>query len=229
MPLASPWGWPAARGVDDPQRVPAVYSASRSTAHVPRAIPKSLVLYLLRHADSAASPHVPEPRWPLTARGQQQARVLVDSLAVLDIGVVYSSPYRRAVETVAPFARHQRLPVRLDPRFRERRLTDQWLDDHPQAVKRVWSDFQRTLPGGESSAACQRRMAAAVADVRARHPDRRLLISSHGNAIGLYLNHLDPCFGFQQWQAMQKPDLFAVHEDQWTRLAWAPGSGRTDP
>ena len=190
------------------------------------AIQPNTVLYLLRHADSDASPHVPEPKWPLTGRGRHQAQALAESLATLGVDVIYSSPYRRAIKTVEPFARRLRLPVRLDPRFRERRLTDQWLDDHPKAVERVWSDFQLALPGGESSAACQRRMVQGLTDVQVRHPDRRLLVSSHGNAIGLYLNHLDDRFGFDTWQAMQKPDLFVVRGDRWERLAWTPdGSG----
>lgn len=178
------------------------------------------MFYLLRHAASAPSPDVPEPDWPLNETGHKQARTLVDRLAGRRIDAVYSSPFRRAVATVRPLARARDLEIRTDDRLRERQLTDQWLDDHRQAVRRVWADFDLTLPGGESSAACQQRVVKAVGDLRARHAsDECVLVSSHGNALGLYLNDLDPAFGFAAWSELQNPDLFAVCNDRWRRLA----------
>jgi 2,3-bisphosphoglycerate-dependent phosphoglycerate mutase len=178
------------------------------------------MLYLLRHAESAPASNIPEPDWPLSDTGQQQAQALIDRLDGRRIDFIYSSPYRRAVATVRPLAADRDLSIRTDARLRERELTDQWLDNHLQAVRRVWNNFQLTLPGGESSAACQRRVAAALSDLRARHDEgKRVLVSSHGNAIGLYLNRLDPSFGFEAWREMKNPDLFAVQGDQWRRVA----------
>jgi hypothetical protein len=42
------------------------------------------------------------------------------------------------------------------------------------------------------------------------HPGKTLLMSSHGNAISLYLNKLDSTFGYTKWQAMKSPDLFRI-------------------
>jgi hypothetical protein len=50
--------------------------------------------------------------------------------------------------------------------------------------------------------------------VQSRYPDQQVLLGLHGNAIGLYLNHLDPHFDVKKWAAMKKPDLFAVRVDQ---------------
>src|SRR4051794_4979085 len=41
---------------------------------------------------------------PLTAKGEQQARGLIDVLADYDIQRIYSSPYLRCVQTVEPLA-----------------------------------------------------------------------------------------------------------------------------
>jgi len=123
------------------------------------------------------------------------------------------------VATVRPLAADRDLPIRTDSRLRERKLTDRWLDDHTEALRRVWDDFSLTLPGGESSAACQRRVGAALDDLWSRHDDgERVLASSHGNAIGLCLNRLDPSFGFEAWTEMRNPDLFAVDGDRWRRV-----------
>lgn len=176
------------------------------------------MIYLLRHAESTVSPDEPESDWPLNETGRGQAQSLVDRLSACRIDAIYSSPYRRAVETIRPLAEARDLPIRTDDRLRERELTDQWLDDHMEALRRVWDDFSLTLPGGESSAECQRRVVEAVGDLRAHHePDARVLVCSHGNAIALYLNHLDPSVGFAEWKALRNPDLIAVQENQWTR------------
>jgi 2,3-bisphosphoglycerate-dependent phosphoglycerate mutase len=178
------------------------------------------MLYLLRHADSTSSSDLPESDWPLSERGDAQAEALVHRLAGRQIDVLYVSPYRRAAATVRPLAEDRNLALRIDDRFRERELTDQWLDDHQAALRRVWNDFTLTLPGGESSADCQRRVVEAVGDLRAHYgTDERVLICSHGNAIALYLNHLDPGVGFAEWEALRNPDLIAVQEDQWTRMS----------
>jgi 2,3-bisphosphoglycerate-dependent phosphoglycerate mutase len=177
------------------------------------------MFYLLRHAESAPTPDTPEPDWPLSEAGEKQAHALAERLAGRRIDAVYSSPYCRAVETVRPLARTHGVPIQTDERLRERRLTDQWLDDHQAAVRRVWSDFDLALTGGESSAAAQKRVVAAVDDLRTRHErEERVLVSSHGNAIGLYLNHLNSRFRFEDWSEMQTPDLYAVRDGRWRRL-----------
>jgi 2,3-bisphosphoglycerate-dependent phosphoglycerate mutase len=177
------------------------------------------MLYLLRHAESAPSPDVPEPDWRLSETGHEQVQALVDRLAGRRIDAVYSSPYRRAVATVRPLARARDLTIRTDDRLRERRLTDQWLDDHRAAVRRVWTDFDLALPGGESSAAAQKRVVAAITDLQTHHGgEGRVLVSSHGNAIGLYLNHLSSGFRFEDWSEMQTPDLYAVRDGRWRQL-----------
>ncbi len=38
-----------------------------------------------------------------------------------------------------------------------------------------------------------------------------LLVSSHGNAIALYLHALDPSYGFDNWVAMRNPDVFRIY------------------
>lgn len=176
------------------------------------------MLYLLRHAESRPSPDIPEREWPLSNRGHRQARWLIDPLGDLPLDALYASPHLRARQTIEPFARRRDMTVCLDPRFRERKLTDRWLDDHAGAVEKVWESFDLSLPGGESSATCQQRMIEGIEAARAAHPGQHVLIASHGNAIGLYLNHLDPGFGFEAWRAMRMPELYAVSGRTWRRV-----------
>jgi 2,3-bisphosphoglycerate-dependent phosphoglycerate mutase len=169
------------------------------------------VCYLLRHAQSAPSAHVPEPDWPLSSRGAADARALVPALLGLGIQAVWSSPYRRAVDTVSPFARAAGLDVRLAPGLGERKLTTGFIEDFGGLAKRAWADFDFALPSCESSRECQRRMAATVAALTAAAPGKSLLLSSHGNAIGLLLNAVTGGrFGYDDWMRMPNPALFRL-------------------
>jgi 2,3-bisphosphoglycerate-dependent phosphoglycerate mutase len=43
-----------------------------------------------------------------------------------------------------------------------------------------------------------------------KHNGVTLLLVSHGNAIALYLNSIEPSFGYDGWAAMKNPDVFRV-------------------
>jgi len=167
-------------------------------------------LYLLRHAESSPSADIPEPDWPLSPAGEEQARSLCDILPALNIDHIYSSPYPRAVATAAPFAERAGLTVATAPDLRERRLTEGFIDDWLETLKKSWTDFSFARPKCESGADCQERVDRCIAHLVKKHPSQTLLLSSHGNAIGLYLNRLDPTYGFAQWRQMRNPDLFRI-------------------
>ncbi|HBQ75403.1 MAG TPA: histidine phosphatase family protein, partial [Exiguobacterium sp.] len=59
-------------------------------------------LYFVRHAHSTYSPD--ERARPLSGAGQADARRLLETFQGIPIDRFYSSPYRRAIETVAPLA-----------------------------------------------------------------------------------------------------------------------------
>jgi hypothetical protein len=44
-----------------------------------------------------------------------------------------------------------------------------------------------------------------------RQRGKVLLVSSHGNAIALYLHALEPSYGFDNWAAMRNPELFRIY------------------
>ena len=187
-------------------------------------------VYLLRHAESQPSPTMGEPDWPLTERGRQQALDIVPQLVKLGIDAIYSSPFPRAIDTVRPFADQQGLPIRVRHDLRERKLTDDWLPDIRSAIGKTWEDFQFAFPDGESSAACQLRVVAAVTDIVGKHHGETLLVSSHGNALSLLLNQIDRSYGFNEsFYTMKNPDLFQIEARDasfsWDRSWQAPLPG----
>lgn len=167
-------------------------------------------IFLVRHAESIARQEIPEADWPLSPTGMRQAQHLAVALQSLQIDMVLSSPYVRARATVEPCAQTAGLSVQVIAELRERKLTEGQRDDWFAILHRAWADFGFALPRCESGYDCQQRMCQCLAQLAANHRGQTLLISSHGNAIALYLNSLENSFGFEGWAAMQNPDVFWI-------------------
>ena len=165
---------------------------------------------LIRHAESRPDPALPESEWPLSKTGQLQAQALAQPLGTQGVEVLYSSPYRRAIDTVKPFAQAVGLQICIDASLRERRLTNGFHPDIQRLIRKAWDDLRFALPGCESGLDCQARICACLDALALQNPGRTIAVASHGNAIALYLNSLDKTFGFQGWASMKNPDVFSV-------------------
>lgn len=176
-------------------------------------------LYLIRHAQALPLPEQAEPDWALSPTGERQACALVPVLQPFGIRRLYCSPYRRCRATFAPFAGQAGLDVALDSGLRERRISGAWVGDFRDAWRRSWEDFSYALEGGESSLVCRARIAAAVQAIVARHAGETIGVGSHGNAIGLFMNHVDPAFGLAEASRLRTPEVLKVlHRDG--RFCW---------
>jgi 8-oxo-(d)GTP phosphatase len=73
-----------------------------------------MALYLVRHAQagSRAESNLPDDTLrPLTREGRHQAAALAGVLDEMGVRSIYTSPYRRCVQTAAPLGAHLGLPV----------------------------------------------------------------------------------------------------------------------
>ncbi|MBI4860928.1 MAG: histidine phosphatase family protein [Candidatus Riflebacteria bacterium] len=184
-------------------------------------------LYLLRHCQSQPSSLVPESRWPLSPRGYAQAQGLVDVLSVLDIDIIYSSPYRRCIESLEPTAGRLGLPIRPDPELRERLISPAWVEDFREIWRRSWEDLSFALDGGESSHHCQDRATRAMDRIVAENRGRTVGIGSHGNALALFLAGFTPGYGIEEASSLRTPELLRVTHGpdgyRWDRDFERPG------
>jgi 2,3-bisphosphoglycerate-dependent phosphoglycerate mutase len=177
-------------------------------------------LILVRHAQSAPDPALPERDWPLSEAGRRQASDLTDALAELGVDALASSPYLRAVETLRPYAESAGLAISLDEDLRERALGG-WLPnpaDVEEAVRRMHADLDFKLEGGESGHVCIARFEAALGRVAAANPGRTVAVGSHGGV----LSHLLARQGVQLpdafWKRIRNPHLFIF--DASDELCW---------
>jgi len=132
-------------------------------------------ILLIRHADcyedlaDAVDP-------PLSKLGRGQAARLAERMRQTKPAVVYSSPYRRAMETAKAFGGE----IHVDERLVEMKL--EVTDDGSLEVR-------------EPQTAVVERMRAVVDEITERHAGQRIAVVAHGAAIIAYLTHvlrLDP-------------------------------------
>lgn len=171
---------------------------------------ENTVILLIRHAESVPSPKAAEAEWPLSKLGFQQAAWLAESLKDVSVDAVVSSPYLRAIETVRPLATQLKISIEKIADLRERKLCEGMRDDWFELVQKAWTDFSFALPGAESGAECQQRMKDCLKNLAKQYSGKVIAAASHGNAIELFLNALDPSFVFKNWRKMRNPDVFWI-------------------
>jgi 2,3-bisphosphoglycerate-dependent phosphoglycerate mutase len=175
-----------------------------------------LDVLLVRHAEPipTGSEGVADDDRPLTEAGRAAAAELAEELDQYRITAVYSSPYTRALETVAAIARRRGLEIQLLTDLRERRLSPHPIDDWRAALQQAWTDADFAPPGGETGRAAQRRAVGTLDLLRSRHPDGgRLVLGSHGNLISLILQALEPGVDFAFHMAMPTPAVYRIAHD----------------
>jgi 2,3-bisphosphoglycerate-dependent phosphoglycerate mutase len=166
------------------------------------------VFYLIRHAHADWTP---DEQRPLSSRGQADAQRVAELLCSSPITRIYSSPFRRARQTVGPLAGELGLPIHIEPDLRERRLAAAPIvTDFFTAVQQTWQDPSYAHPGGESNSAAQQRGVAVVERLREQYAGEHLVLSTHGNLMALVLQHYDPLIDYSFWRALTMPDVYEL-------------------
>jgi 2,3-bisphosphoglycerate-dependent phosphoglycerate mutase len=145
---------------------------------------------------------------PLSGSGRSAAEKLAEPLSALGLTAIYSSPYRRAIETVEPLAIHLNLPIHEIADLRERTLGSISSIPFEDAIASSFSNFELSFPGGESSRDAQQRAVQVVDRLLVAHPADRIVISTHGNLLSLLLNAYSQDIGFDFWRSLTLPDVF---------------------
>ncbi|HYK72476.1 MAG TPA: histidine phosphatase family protein [Pseudoneobacillus sp.] len=171
-------------------------------------------IYFVRHAKANGQ----EVSAPLTEKGKEQAEKLVDFFAAKPIGKIYSSPFKRAVETIKPLADSKGLSIFEDDRLSERVLSGIPLEDWQDKLKQSFQDFEMVLEGGESHSSGMKRAVSILEEVLSFKEDHIILVS-HGNLTTLLIRYFNENFGFDELMEMSNPDVFElVVSDEQTML-----------
>jgi probable phosphomutase (TIGR03848 family) len=177
---------------------PAVETPSPDGAAPPTPAPPVTRLVLARHAVTAQTGPLlsgRRPGIPLSDEGRRQADQLAERLAPLPVAVVYASPIERTTQTATAVAARHGLTVQPLEGVLEADYGD-WAGQKLSelAATDLWKVVQRapsraSFPGGESLAAMQARMVAALDAVVASHPGALVVVVSHADPIKAAIAH----------------------------------------
>jgi 2,3-bisphosphoglycerate-dependent phosphoglycerate mutase len=159
-------------------------------------------VYFIRHAEPNYDNHDDYNR-ELTPKGIEDRKLVTTFLSDKNIDVVLSSPFKRAVDTVADFAEKEGLPIETIDDFRERRVDSCWIEDFAEFTKRQWSDFDYKLSDGECLREVQDRNIAALDAVLGKYKGKNIVVGSHGTALSTIINYYDNSFGHEDFEKIR--------------------------
>lgn len=173
---------------------------------------KNTTIYLIRHVESLPSKELPEKEWDITEKGKKNASELVNMFDNISIEAIYSSPYKRAIKTITPLSEHNFLQINIRENLKERILSQQILDIQTARsfIKQSWIDFNFKLIDGESNNEAQKRIVREMNLIANRHINHTIVISSHGNLIGVFLKSIDSSFNYNCWKNMKNPSIYKI-------------------
>jgi 2,3-bisphosphoglycerate-dependent phosphoglycerate mutase len=169
-------------------------------------------LYFVRHAHSIYS--TDELNRPLSERGKDDVRKVANILKREQIGVVISSPYKRAIQTIEGLAGIIGVDILIEEGFKERLLSDKSIDDFESAITKVWNDFSFSWEGGESNIVAQNRGVRTLENVLQQYEGKNIAIGTHGNIMVLIMNYFDKSYDFTFWKQLDMPDIYKISFDQ---------------
>ena len=135
----------------------------------------------------------------LSPKGMKDRELVTEFFADRQVDVVLSSPYKRAVDTVAHFASLRNIPITTIYDFRERKVDSVWIDDFGAFTRDQWADFNYKLTDGETLAEVQKRNIAALQEVIEKHRGKTVVVGSHGTALSTIINHFVSQFGIEEF------------------------------
>lgn len=162
-------------------------------------------IYFVRHAKAGGQ----EVSAPLTEKGVEQAAKLVGFFANKPIEKIYSSPFKRAIDTIQPLANEKGLSLVVDDRLSERVLSGVPFEDWQEKLKQSFDNFDLEFEGGESHSSGMKRAVSILEEVLASKENHIILVS-HGNLTTLLIRYFNESFGYDDLMEMSNPDVFEL-------------------
>ncbi len=126
----------------------------------------------------------------LTEKGKEDAEKAAANLLKLlgkgKLDIIYSSPYKRTIQTAKIISKATGAKLVKDKRLSELNCgIFNWrpVKEHKDFFDNPLEEFTKTPPGGENLADAKKRMFEAVLDINGRHEGKNILIVGHGDPL----------------------------------------------
>ncbi|CEN92691.1 MAG: histidine phosphatase family protein [Paeniclostridium sp.] len=152
-------------------------------------------IYFVRHAKPDFSVHDDLTR-PLTDKGIIDSKNICEFLKEKSINKIYSSPYKRAIDTIKELAQNFNIKIEVVDDFRERKISNIWIEDFNKFSKSQWENFEYELNDGESLNEVQSRNIKALHKILNENSNQNMVIGTHGTALSTIINYYDKTFDY---------------------------------
>jgi len=165
-------------------------------------------IYLVRHAQSTYTPD--ELNRPLSEKGLKDAERITEILLGENINYVFSSPYKRAIQTVEGAAKNVNIEVIIEEGFKERRIAEGSVEDFHNAMAKLWANYDFSFNGGESNFQAQKRGVNSLNKLLNEYKGNNIVIGTHGNIMVLIMNYFDSRYNYEFWKNLAMPDVYKL-------------------
>ena len=159
-------------------------------------------VYFVRHATPNYDNHDDKTR-ELSAKGLEDRKLVTKFLMDKHIDVVFSSPYKRAIDTILEFAEISNLEVEIIEDFKERKINDEWIPNFNEFCRKQWNDFHYKLSDGECLKEVQERNIRALEDILEKYNGKNIIVGSHGTALSTIINYYNPTFNYSEFEKIK--------------------------
>lgn len=173
-------------------------------------------IYMVRHGESPKLEGSERTRG-LTDKGKLDTIRVTELLMNEGIDTFVSSPYSRAMLTIENLARAQGKEITVYEDLKELVFLDEdqiVQQDLIPTVRRMFSEPDFSLPGGESLEYCQRRVIATFKDILNRYKGHNVIIGTHGLVMTLMMGYFDPQYNLEFLLGTSKPDIYKMEFDE---------------
>ena len=154
-------------------------------------------VYFIRHSIPDLS--TKDETRPLSEEGMKRANELVEIFENLHIDDMFSSPYKRTIQTIEPISIKKNIKIKLIEDFRERKISDEWINNFKDYSERQWTDFNYKLENGESLYEVQSRNILTLEKILIEKNGRTIIIGTHGTALSTIINFYDKSFQYKEF------------------------------
>lgn len=158
-------------------------------------------IYFVRHAEPDLSIKDDLVR-PLTDKGILDSFKVKDYLQEKSITKIYSSPYKRSIDTIKNFADSVGLEIDLVNDFRERNI-GKWVEDFASFARTQWNDFEYKLDGGENLREVQIRNINELYRILEDNQGKNIVVGTHGTALSTIINYFNPSFEYEDFERIR--------------------------
>lgn len=159
-------------------------------------------VYFVRHAKPDFSVHDDLMR-PLTSEGAEDCKTVTEFLLNKNITKIFSSPYKRAIDTIKDFAERSGLKINIVDDLRERKVDSIWIEDFNKFSEKQWGNFDYKLSDGENLNQVQKRNITALQHILKDNDNENIVIGSHGTALSTVISYFNKNFDYKEFQRIR--------------------------